>query len=69
MLSKSDTAVGHDCDDEVRKPKSPRLSECELSLAEHVKLLLTRTLESLPGLTGAENPKIIMKIRKYVGIF
>lgn len=53
----------------LERQKSSCLSECELSLAEHVKLLLTRTPESLTGLTGTENPKIIMKISKYVGIF
>lgn len=56
MGRKNDTALGQDCNIEVKKKtENNATSVCPraLSLAEHMDLLITRMLESLKNLTNS----------------
>lgn len=56
MGSKSDTALGRECDIVVKKTtknNAASVCSCAFSLAEHVDLMITRMLERLVILTNS----------------
>lgn len=72
MGSKNDTVLGQDCNTEVKTAKNNAtfVCPCAVSLAEHMDLLITRTLESLINLTNSlKISKNVVKTNKQVIFF